>query len=160
MISKCQKTSTFAHLTRRQGRALPLLLSGRTVEEGCKHAGISKQTFYNWMKQRPSGRSIGERQSGFVALALETLKGNAMEAAEKLIGMISFRGGRPLAQRMQGRHRLQSEDQGARRDRDPPGRNWKNTSGRGAAGNEKDRLPRKEALPTVGSSVASPFFDN
>ncbi len=89
MISKRKKSSTFAHPTRRQARALPLLLSGRTVEEGCKHAGISKQTFYNWMKIEAFRSEYRRNQSSFVALALETLKGNAMEAAEKLIGMIS-----------------------------------------------------------------------
>ncbi len=50
MISRRQKSSTFANLTRRQARALPLLLSGRTVEQGCTNAGISKQSFCNWMK--------------------------------------------------------------------------------------------------------------
>jgi hypothetical protein len=43
MISKCKKMSTFVILTRGQTRALPLILSARTIEEGCRNAGISRQ---------------------------------------------------------------------------------------------------------------------
>jgi hypothetical protein len=43
MISKCKKMSTFVILTRGQARALPVILSARTIEEGCKNAGISRQ---------------------------------------------------------------------------------------------------------------------
>ena len=89
MISTRKKTSTFVNLTRGQARALPVILSARTVEEGCKNAGISKQTFYNWMKIEVFRDEYRRNHSRFVALALETLKGSAMEAAEKLSGMIS-----------------------------------------------------------------------
>jgi hypothetical protein len=44
IISKKKKTSTFVILTRGQARALPVILSARTIEEGCKNAGISRQT--------------------------------------------------------------------------------------------------------------------
>jgi len=89
MISKCKKMSTFVILTRGQARALPVILSARTIEEGCKNAGISRQTFYNWMKTEVFRNEYRKNHSSFVALAMETLKGNAIEAAEKLSGMIS-----------------------------------------------------------------------
>ena len=89
MISKRKKTCTFVNLTRRQARALPMILSARTIEQGCKNVGISTRSFYNWMKQDVFRNEYGKRHSSFVALALETLKGSAMEAAEKLSGMIS-----------------------------------------------------------------------
>ena len=89
MISKRKKTCTFVNLTRRQARALPMILSARTIEQGCKNVGISTRSFYNWMKQDVFRNEYGKRHSSFVALALETLKGSAMAAAEKLSGMIS-----------------------------------------------------------------------
>jgi hypothetical protein len=89
MISKKRKTSTFVILTRRQARALPVILSAKTIEEGCRNAGISKQTFYNWMKIDVFREEYRKNHSRFVALAMETIKGSAIEAAEKLSGMIS-----------------------------------------------------------------------
>jgi len=99
MISENHKTSTFVTLSRGQARALPMILSARTVEEGCRAAGISKQCFYNWMKQEVFREEYRKRQSGFVSLAMETLKGNAVEAAERLAAMMSKEEG-PLLRRV------------------------------------------------------------
>jgi hypothetical protein len=99
MISENHKASTFVTLSRGQARALPFMLSARTVEEGCRAAGISKQCFYNWMKQEAFREEYRARQSGFVSLAMETLKGNAVEAAEKLSAMMSEAEG-PLLRRV------------------------------------------------------------
>jgi hypothetical protein len=66
-----------------------MILSARTIEQGCKNAGISTRSFYNWMKQEAFRNEYRKNHSSLVALAMETLKGNAIEAAEKLSGMIS-----------------------------------------------------------------------
>ena len=47
------------NLTRTQRRAIPLILAEKTIEAGCRSAGIPKQTFYNWLRRRPSGTSTG-----------------------------------------------------------------------------------------------------
>jgi len=99
MISESHKTSTSVTLSRAQARALPMILSARTVGEGCGAAGISKQCFYNWMKQEAFSEEYRKRQSGFVSLAMETLKGNAVEAAERLAAMMSKEEG-PLLRRV------------------------------------------------------------
>ena len=75
IFSMIQKTSTFVNLTRGQARALPVILSARTVEEGCKNAGISKQTFYNWMKIEVFRDEYRRNHSRFVALALRDDQG-------------------------------------------------------------------------------------
>jgi hypothetical protein len=89
MISKLRETSNVVNLTRAQARALPMILSARTIEEGCRNAGISKQTFYNWMKIEAFREEYRKNHSRYVALAMETIKGSAIEAAEKLSGMMS-----------------------------------------------------------------------
>jgi len=38
------------NLTRKQLRAIPIIISARTISEGVKQAGISKTIFYEWMK--------------------------------------------------------------------------------------------------------------
>jgi len=86
-------------VTRRQARALPFILSARTVGEGCQAAGISRKCFYNWMKEEAFRNECRGRQSRLVDLALVTLKGNAMEAAEKLSAMVATEEG-PLLRRV------------------------------------------------------------
>jgi len=75
------------------------MLAARTVEEGCRAAGVSKQCFYNWMKQEAFREEYRRRHSSFVSLAMETLKGNAVEAAERLSAMMSKEEG-PLLRRI------------------------------------------------------------
>ena len=38
-------------LTRKQINAIPLMLGARSIEEGCRDAGISRQTFYRWLRE-------------------------------------------------------------------------------------------------------------
>ena len=97
MIVRNEKVCNF--VTRRQARALPILLSARTVGEGCQAAGISRKCFYNWMKEEAFRNEYRGRQSRLVDLAIVTLKGNAMEAAEKLSAMVSTEEG-PLLRRV------------------------------------------------------------
>lgn len=99
MNSGNQKPSTFVTLSHAQARALPSLLSARTIEEGCRAARVSRQCFYNWMKQEAFREEFRRRRSSIVSLAMETLKGSAGEAAEKLSAMMSKEEG-PLLRRV------------------------------------------------------------
>ena len=36
-------------LTRKQRRAIPLILAEESIETGCRSAGIARQTFYKWL---------------------------------------------------------------------------------------------------------------
>ena len=40
---------TFVKLNNRQKHAIPLALAARSIEKGCRVAGIAKRTWYNWM---------------------------------------------------------------------------------------------------------------
>ena len=97
MISKNEKVCNF--VTQRQAKALPLILSGRTVGEGCEAAGISRKSFYNWMKGEAFRNEYRDRQRNVVELAMLTLRGNAVVAAEKLSAMVATEGG-PLLRRV------------------------------------------------------------
>jgi predicted transcriptional regulator len=39
------------NLTKKQVQAIPILLHARTITEGTEKAGITRTTFYQWMKQ-------------------------------------------------------------------------------------------------------------
>jgi len=39
------------NLTRTQRRAIPLILAEKSIEAGCRAAGIARQTFSTWLPQ-------------------------------------------------------------------------------------------------------------
>src|SRR5208337_3341807 len=47
------------NLTRRQRRAIPLILAEKSIETGCRSAGIARQTFYHWLPSTPPPRLPG-----------------------------------------------------------------------------------------------------
>jgi ACT domain-containing protein len=75
-------------LTKKQLKALPLLLSTGRIEDAVKAAGISKTAFYEWMKQ-PVFRSAFEAQRmDIVNEGLHQLKMASGEASEVLRGLL------------------------------------------------------------------------
>ena len=81
-------------VTPRQAKAIPKILEGRTCEEGCQAAGISKGCFYKWM-QSETFRSEFERQRGkLVEAAMGLLVQNVGRAVETLVGVLDSGDGR------------------------------------------------------------------
>ena len=56
-METCKITSNPVKLTPRQRRAIPLILAAKSIEIGCRSAGITRQTFYNWLPPSPSASS-------------------------------------------------------------------------------------------------------
>ena len=74
----------YRELTKRQQAVLPLMFGAHSIEEGCKNAGISRQTFYRWLKE-PVFRGEYERVGRHLAdAALTQFKASAIEALEKV----------------------------------------------------------------------------
>jgi hypothetical protein len=55
--------SASVSLTRKQRRAIPLILAEKSIETGCRSAGIAKQTFYNWLKDETFRGEYQRQQS-------------------------------------------------------------------------------------------------
>ena len=72
------------NLTRKQQRAIPLIVSARTITEGVKQAGISKTLFYEWMKQEYFRQEFASKQNDLIETALKELKGLSSEAVDEL----------------------------------------------------------------------------
>ncbi len=71
-------------LTRKQLKAIPVIISAKTITEGVKQAGISKTIFYEWMKNDNFKNEFISRQNDIIETALMELKGLSSEAVEKL----------------------------------------------------------------------------
>jgi hypothetical protein len=76
------------NLTRKQRRAIPLILAEKSIDTGCRSAGIARQTFYRWLNDETFRGEYRRQQSRFFELAFETMKRNVQEGADKLAGLL------------------------------------------------------------------------
>jgi Helix-turn-helix of insertion element transposase len=72
------------NLTNKQLMAIPIIISARTITEGCKQAGISKTIFYEWLKDDLFKQEFIAMQNDLIETALKELKGLSAEAVEEL----------------------------------------------------------------------------
>ena len=71
-------------LTLRKERAIPLVLASRTIEEGCRDAGISAVTWYAWLKDEEFRNEVERQRKAVITEALDRLKGSVIGAVEGL----------------------------------------------------------------------------
>jgi hypothetical protein len=84
-----QKESTIVNLTDRQLQAMSLILSATTIEEGCRTAGISKQTFYNWMDNPDFKSELTRQRNEVIQEGLSNLKRSIKKAVDVLMDCLN-----------------------------------------------------------------------
>lgn len=72
----------------KQLKAIPLILEAKSITEGVKKAGISKTTFYDWLKSPEFKAEFVRQRQELVDLALHELKTSASEAVSVLRGLL------------------------------------------------------------------------
>ena len=75
-------------LTPRQLKAIPKLLTGRTVAEGCKAARIGKTTLYKWRKSSLFMQEYTHRRQALIQEAYAVLERSIEKAASELAGLL------------------------------------------------------------------------
>ena len=76
-------------LTEKQIKSIPHIVASSTFEEGCRKARISRNTFYEWLKD-PNFKAELQKQRDFVTdEALAVLKANITGAVGNLVGLLS-----------------------------------------------------------------------
>lgn len=79
-------------LSRRQLKAIPIILQAKNITEGANNAGITRQTFYEWY-QHPEFRAEFTRQrQEVIDLALHELKTLTGEAVDVLRNLLKAEG--------------------------------------------------------------------
>ena len=61
-------------LSRKQREAIPHLLGARSYEAGCKKAGLSKGTFYRWLKEEAFKTALERQREEIIKESLQRLK--------------------------------------------------------------------------------------
>lgn len=80
------------NLTRNQSKAISLILEARSITEGVKKAGISKTTFYAWLKNPEFKAEFVRQRQELVDLALHELKTSLSEAVTVLRELLKAEG--------------------------------------------------------------------
>jgi hypothetical protein len=75
-------------LTAKQARVIPYLLGAPSLEEGCKRAGVSKVTVYDWLKQEIFRQELKHQRDELIERALDSLKANVTKATETLVKLL------------------------------------------------------------------------
>jgi hypothetical protein len=79
-------------LTTLQMKAVPLILASKTITEGVKKAGTTRETFYQWMRDDEfKGEFIRQRQE-LVDIALHALNASAVDAVKVMRDLLSAEG--------------------------------------------------------------------
>lgn len=77
-----------AKLTTRQAKAIPVLLSARSYEEGCKKARVSKTTFYTWMQDEVFSAEFHRQRNEIVEVAFGMIAQNIEKAVTTIVGLL------------------------------------------------------------------------
>ncbi len=85
-------------LSERQKQALPIFASNLTIEEACERAGISRNTFYEWLKEPQFKSELDRLRNEIVNEAVNHLKITSTKAA-KTLGNLLERDDSPTVQR-------------------------------------------------------------
>ena len=79
----------FDGLSPKQIRALPIFCKEVNVEKACAEVGISKQTFYQWMKQPAFRTQLRNMRYLIGSESIELLKVESKRAADTLVHLLN-----------------------------------------------------------------------
>ena len=76
------------NLTTKQAKAIPILLSAKNYEQGCKKAKISKTTLYAWLKEPEFKGELDRQRNEIVEAAFGMIAANIEKAVSTLVGLL------------------------------------------------------------------------
>jgi hypothetical protein len=83
------KSNEKKRLTHRQVLALPHLIRDSNIERACHNAGITKKTFYVWLKDETFCEELKRLQDDILGTGMALLKDNVETACTRLIGLLN-----------------------------------------------------------------------
>jgi transposase-like protein len=76
-------------LKERQQRVLPIILSAKSIEAGCREAGISSTCFRDWLNEYPEFKqALEDGRSQLVTDAMQRLRQGIGKAVDKLLVLV------------------------------------------------------------------------
>lgn len=75
-------------LSPKQLKALPHIVAAASDKEGCEAAGISRNTFYKWLREPEFAVELTTRRNQVVNEALDIIKGHTGVAVKALVELL------------------------------------------------------------------------
>ena len=75
-------------LTDRQKRLIPYLAAARSIEAGCREAGVSDNTFYKFNANPTFRQALQDARDTLVRESMETLKSHIGRAVQELAALL------------------------------------------------------------------------
>lgn len=75
-------------LSDKQTKIIVAILQSRTIAEGCRKAKISRETFYEWLKDETFKAEFEKQRREIIDLSLHELKTASREAVDVLRGLL------------------------------------------------------------------------
>jgi hypothetical protein len=86
--AKSLDSGSNGQLTEKMQRLIPYIIGAHTVEEGCREAGISTVTYYEYLKDELFAKELKRARDNAVGSAMETLKNAATKAVNELVTLL------------------------------------------------------------------------
>ena len=75
-------------LTEKQRDSIPHLIGAKSIDDGCKKAGITRMTYYSWIKEPIFKGELDRVRNEIIENAILRLKGSFESAIEKFITLL------------------------------------------------------------------------
>ncbi len=76
-------------LSERQKKAIPFLVNSPTVEDGCRKARISRDTYYHWLSDPLFKDELKRHRDQVIEEALNVMKANMTKAVNTLVDLLN-----------------------------------------------------------------------
>jgi len=88
MKNVAQSVRNSQDLSGKQTKAIAVILQSRTITDGCRKAKISRETFYEWLRNETFKAEFEGQRKEIIDFALHELKIASREAVEVLSGLL------------------------------------------------------------------------
>ena len=88
MKNELEITRNGQEINPKQKRAIAFLVAAKDIESGCRAAGISTTTYYDWMKNPVLAEAIDIQRNTLITDAMQRLRQGIGAAVDKLIALV------------------------------------------------------------------------
>ena len=89
MKNELETTRNGQEINPKQKRAIAFLVAAKDIESGCRAAGISTTTYYDWIKNPDFADAIETQRSYIITEAMQRLRHGIGTAVDKLIALVN-----------------------------------------------------------------------
>ena len=87
-INKTPQNSEKTHLTRRQLKAMPIIVASPTYTQACEKAQLNRTTLYKWLKDPQFKAELDRQRDKIAAEAFGVLSQSLTKAVETLVSLL------------------------------------------------------------------------